>query len=157
MCTIEKGDFRPALVVLFRECFEGIPEGASGTWFVQGKEGIFDALESVSARQASAKPVDGLSSIAGHVNHVLFALQLGNAHIGGTKPKGTWETSWDVQSVDETDWSNMKATIMLEYDFFMNWLATNDDWSYPDNVTGSLAQLPHMSYHLGAIRQLMKL
>ena len=121
MSIIEKADFKPALIVLFRECFEGIPEGASGTWFVQRKEGIFDALESISAVQASVTPKDGLSSIAGHVNHVLFALKLGNAHIGGTKPEGTWETSWDVQSVDETEWSNMKATIMREYDFFMNW------------------------------------
>lgn len=44
--------FRSSLLLLLRECFEGIPEGAESTWFVQGKEGIFDALNSLSAEEA---------------------------------------------------------------------------------------------------------
>lgn len=148
--------FQKALVTLLKECFEGIPAGASGTWFVEGKEGIFDALATVTPEKASVKPADGSPTIAAHVYHVLFALQNGNSNIGRPAPEGTWESSWERQTVDEAEWERLKSVVRDEYEFMMDFMALNEDWSNADMATGCLGQLAHMGYHLGAIRALMK-
>lgn len=150
-------DFRPAYLILFRECFEGIVEGADGTWFVQGKEGLFDAFATVDARQASKKPSPDCNSIAAHTFHILFALQGGNSYAGRPEPEGTWESSWAKQTVTDSEWSELAGRIKDEYDWHMHWVMTNEDWGDPEMTTGVMAQLPHMAYHLGAIRQLMKI
>lgn len=150
-------DLFPALLVLFKETFEGIPPGETGTWFVQGKEGIFDALQNTSAEQASRKPSSGSNSIAAHVNHIRYALQLANSeNAGGTKPEGDWESSWDVQQMNETEWAQADQDVRREYEIFMKWLRINPDWHDEETNIYSLSLLPHMAYHLGAIRQLMK-
>lgn len=149
-------DFQPHLVTLWRETFEGIKEGADGTWFVQGKEGLFDALSNVTAEQASAKPTPNGTTIAAHVNHIRFALQLAHHADGGPKPEGTWESSWDVQTMTPEEWAQAAKEIKAEYDFILNWLATNQDWSNQETFTYAMSLTPHMAYHLGAIRQIMR-
>jgi hypothetical protein len=152
-------DIRPAFLILFRECFEGIPKGQQYTWFVEGKEGIFDALQSTTAERASVKPSAECSSIAGHAYHILYALQLGNSYIGGPKIEGTWESSWAKQEVTDEEWAQLAIDISAAYDFYVNWFETSfpDREVAPKMFAGPLGILPHMAYHLGAIRQLMKL
>ncbi len=147
----------PALLVLIKETFEGIPPGESGTWFVQGKEGLFDALDTTTAKQASRKPSPQGSSIAAHVNHIRYALQLANSEAGGDKPEGTWESSWDIQAMSDDEWTAANHDIRREYEIFSLWLNSNQDWSDEDTKIYALSILPHMAYHLGAIRQVMKM
>jgi hypothetical protein len=45
---VPHANFLPAIIQLLHETFEGKPEGQDYTWFVEGREGIFDALDSVS-------------------------------------------------------------------------------------------------------------
>src|SRR5690242_18818634 len=108
-------DFRPSFSILFREAFEGVPKGADGTWFVQGKEGLFDALASVSADRASKKPNPDCPSIAAHAYHVLFALRNCNSTFGRPKPEGTWESSWAKQSATSEEWAALAEQIREEY------------------------------------------
>lgn len=150
-------DFLPSIAELFRECFEGVAPGKDYTWFVQGKEGIFDALASVSAVQASQRPTPSCASIAAHAYHIRFALRSGNSQIRGFEVEGTWESSWEKQSVTDAEWSELASDIREEYDFFLGLLRSQPEIPGGDAVIGTLAQLPHMAYHLGAIRQLMKL
>jgi hypothetical protein len=147
---------RDAYLTLFRECFEGRAEGNDYTWFVEGLEGIFDALDSTSAEKASVKPTAECASIAAHAYHIRYTLRGGNAHIGGPPIEGDWESSWSKQSVTPEEWEQLKADVRYEYAFFLRWFEANEDWSDPVVRTGVMAQLPHFAYHLGAIRQLMK-
>ena len=147
---------KDAYLTLFRECFEGRADGNDYTWFVEGKEGIFEALESTSAERASRKPTPNCASIAAHVYHIRYALRGCNAYIGGPAVEGDWESSWAKQVVDDAEWQGLKADVRYEYEFFLRWLEPNTEWSDSGVVLGVLAQLPHMAYHLGAIRQLMK-
>ena len=149
-------DFLPAIVELLKECFEGMPEGRNYTWFVQGKEGLFNAFDSVTAEQASQKPNPDCPSIAAHTYHIRFALRGANCDIRGEKSEGTWESSWDKQSVSDKEWRDLVASVREEYQFFLGTLSNNPEIPEGDAVIGSLAMLPHMAYHLGAIRQLMK-
>jgi hypothetical protein len=99
---------KAAYLTLLRECFEGRAEGNDYTWFVEGKEGIFDALESTSAESASRKPTVACASIAAHVYHVRYALRGCNAYIGGPPVEGDWESSWAKQVVDDAEWQGVK-------------------------------------------------
>lgn len=149
-------DFQSTATLLFREAFEGREADKDYTWFVEKKEGIFDALNSVDSRQASKKPSGACSSIAGHAYHMLYALRGANTVHGGAKPEGTWTESWSRQSVSSADWEELKTEIATEYQTFISWFESNQDWSDDETRIGALAALPHMAFHLGAIRQILK-
>lgn len=154
----DTSDLRPAFVILLRECFEGIRPGASGTWFVEKHEGLLDALHTISAEQASHRIDPGSPTIAAHAYHILYTLQGLTTFLGRPAPEGTWEDSWKKQSATSPEWAELGRAIEVEYRVFLNWLDGNPDWGdEPDNRTGGLAILPHMAYHLGAIRALMRL
>lgn len=153
----DRHPLQQAAVVLLRECFEGIPQGAQGTWFVQGKEGIFDAVDGLSAARASASPGPGLSSVASHVNHMVYILQGANALNGGREPLGSWEDTWTRQEYSDADWHGLVSSLREEYDKLMPFFASYSDWTAEDSAVGALALLPHLAYHLGAVRQLLKL
>ncbi len=149
--------FQEATATLFREAFEGIRPGANGTWFVERNEGIFDALTSIDAEMASQKPTPDCPSIAAHAYHLLYLMRYANTVLDRPAPQGTWESSWAKQSATEAEWAELTATIRSEYELYLGWLRTNDDWSGEDAHTAALAPLPHVAYHLGAIRQLLYL
>ena len=151
-----ENQFQAGLITLVKEAFFGIAPGKDGTWFVQGKEGIFDALATITAAQASAKPNPNSPTIAAHAFHVLFALQNGNSNVGRPSPEGTWESSWEKEGVTELEWATLADQIRDEYHFFFDFVSNNDDWTDVEAATGTLAQLAHMSYHLGAVRALMQ-
>ena len=145
-----------AFVVLLRELFEGKPEGQPFTWVVEGHEGIFDALDTVSAERASIKPSAESSSIAGHAYHVLFLMRFGNSAIGGPAVEGNWETSWEKQQATDEEWAQLRSDVRFNFEFFLSWLSEHPDWTSGPMLQGMLSALPHLGYHLGAIRQPMK-
>ena len=149
-------DLVPHVLFLLRECFEGRPDGKDYTWFVEGKEGIFDALESTGAETASTKPSLECASIAAHTFHIRYALRGANAYLGGPAQEGDWESSWAKQEVSEEEWMELKNDVRYQYDYFLNYFETKPDINEPDHAVGFLAQLPHMAFHLGAIRQILK-
>lgn len=151
-------NFLGAIIQLLHECFEGRPDGQEYTWFVEGKEGIFDALETVDAEKASIKPSAACASIAAHAFHIRYALRGANAYLGGPPQEGDWESSWAKQTVSETEWEELKKDIYHQYSFFVDYFS-KETVDFPDEqaVIGFTAQLPHMAFHLGAIRQIMKI
>jgi len=148
--------FRDAAVQLFREAFEGMPANQNYTWFVEGKEGIFDAFSSVSAEVASRKPSASCATIAAHAYHILFLLRCANMCLGRPAPEGTWESSSDKQAVTEAEWTELVARIHEEYELYVGWFSQNEDWTHEAGVTPVLAPLPHAAFHLGAIRQILR-
>lgn len=150
-------EVRIAFVQLIQETFEGRPEGQDYTWFVEGKEGLFNTLADISTEQASQHPKQDIACIAAHVNHIRFALEGANAWATGTSPEGTWETSWHVDAVTEAEWAALREEVKRQYAAFLELIKTNENWSDDDVVIGALAQLPHMAFHLGAIHQLKRM
>jgi hypothetical protein len=143
--------------MLLRECFEGKEPALGYTWFVEGKEGLFDALDTVNADQASLRPGSKSTTIAAHAFHVLYALEGSNALHGAPEPEGNWEDSWRQESVTGEEWSELKAAIHVEYASFMKWFRNHAEWDDEAVRAGAIATLPHMAFHLGAIRQLIRL
>ena len=151
------GYFQKSFLTLFRECFEAIPPGQDYTWFVQGREGVFDALDSVDAAQASRKPSAECSSIGAHLNHLLFALESMIAQIHGQEVQGTWESSWAKQEFSENEWETLRHDLRMAYEKVLAWLNRLPEAPGELEMTGVMAILPCSAYHLGAVRQLMKL
>jgi hypothetical protein len=149
-------DLKPAMVVLFKECFQGVEPGKDYTWFVQGKKGIFDALDSLTAERASHRPSPDCATIAAHAFHIRYALHGANAELGGPPQVGDWESSWDKQTVSESEWDELRQEIRREYQYFLDAVEANEIPNEEAGI-GFLAQLPHMAFHLGAIRQIMKI
>ncbi|RYG31589.1 hypothetical protein EON81_22545 [bacterium] len=148
-------DFRDVAVILLREAFEGRAEGNDYTWFVEGKEGIFDALASMDAKVASKKPFRNAPSLAAHAYHVLYILRWANTWHGGPEPQGDWESSWAKQSASSQEWAELQNLIRTEYRRYLDWFAANKDWSPEQIRLSTLANLPHLAYHLGAMRQII--
>lgn len=151
----DKSSFHLASVQLLREAFEGIPEGASGTWFVQGREGILNSLAELDAQQASYCVNDQIKSIGAHARHLAYILNWGNTCHGEQAPTGSWEDTWLQTTFGDSEWEALKKDISDRYARFLEWYTSNTDWSHEEGVVGVLAMLPHVAFHLGAIRQLM--
>lgn len=150
-------DYTPAFLVLFREAFFGVPDGLDYTWFVQGREALLPSLDALTAEQASHSPREGVATIAAHAYHMLFALRNGNSHFDGPEPEGTWESSWAKQTASEQEWVELRSCIRSEYESLVRAIDKQATPVDEEFLNGTLAILPHMAFHLGAIRQLMKL
>lgn len=146
--------FQSSAATLLKECFEGIPAGQDFTWFVQGSEGIFDALDSLDSEAASTRH-GRVASVAAHANHILYSLKSANAWFGGEEPEGSWEDSWQVQTCERDSWNRIRTDIRSEYEKLLLAMQSNQDWGAEDMIIGVLSTLPHMAFHLGAIRQLI--
>jgi hypothetical protein len=80
-----------------------------------------------------------------------------NAHIHGAEPDGNWESSWSQQTVSVEEWAELGADVRREARVLLGWLEADPHWADENYLIGALAILPHMAFHLGAIRQLMKI
>ena len=120
----------------------------------RGDRGLLASLRSLSAAQASARP-DGRSSIASHVHHVRYGLNLINRWARGEDVYGQadWSESWRHQQVNDSEWDALVAGLEHE---IRNWqeamaLPRPLDVAALRETIGSVV---HLAYHLGAIRQL---
>lgn len=150
-------DLQSAAAVLFREAFEGREEGKSGTWFVQDREAILPTLDEVDAMVASHSPGAGLPTLAAHAYHLRYILHWVNVPEGDARPEGDWESTWVKEVVTHDEWNALREEIRERYARAVVWMTRNKDWSVEDAPTMFLASLPHVAYHLGAMRVILKL
>ncbi len=151
-----------AILTLLREAYVGPPEEGKGTWFTDGTpdSGMLGALEKVSAAQASRKPAGmDADTIAAHVNHVRYALELAvrayrgeNAHANAD-----WKGSWAVQKVTADEWTALKAALKAEYESLEGFIKKGVPLDVPAVLTGTLSLVAHGAWHLGVLWQLLRL
>lgn len=143
---------RADLKTLFVEVFQGTPPGASGTWFVQGGEAFDATLAQITAEQASHR-AGGASSIAAHVVHTAYYLELANDALRRVERDADWSGSWARQSVDEKEWAAAKSELANQANRFVEVL--DGDLNLDGELRTYLTAIVcHTAYHLGAVRQL---
>ena len=148
---------KDACVEIFRECFEGVAPGASGTWFVQSNEAIFNALDSLTPAMASLRVQYQSATIGAHAYHLCYYLQLFNAHCRGDEVKSDWPGRWKIQEFDAKSWKALAEKTKQEFDDAIIWYKTSTDFIGSDDATYSIANIAHAAFHLGAIRALIPL
>ncbi len=150
-------DLSPALGRLFSELVEGA--SAQGDAFVlnSGDVGLLRSLDKLTAADAS-RSANGGATIAAHAQHLRYGLSLMNrwaAEGGNPFADATWEAAWKISSVGDHEWSAIRDGLRGEAQRWLKALSSPREVSNVE-LAGMIASVPHLAYHLGAIRQITK-
>jgi hypothetical protein len=147
----------PSLMRLFSELVDGA-SGQSGAFILNsGDVGLMRSLDKLSAADASRSVNDG-ATIAAHAQHVRYGLSLMNrwATEGGDPfADATWDEPWKTSDVDVPAWKEIRDGLRDEAHRWLDVLGSPRNVSDLE-LTGMLASIAHLAYHLGAIRQITK-
>lgn len=140
------------LTRILREAFEGPP--GPWTYFtdISTAAGVFGTIGVLSAGEASRSAGPAQTTIAGHINHLCSSLALTTRSIRGGPAERDRSTSWTVTTVDEAQWTDLRARLRREYGAFLVTLETYSAWD-ENSLGDAIGAIAHTAYHLGAIRQ----
>ncbi|MBO9659661.1 MAG: DinB family protein [Chitinophagaceae bacterium] len=118
--------------------------------------GVISAVKTISASDASTPTHQGGTTIAAHTGHLKWSLDYALEFYKGKMPEGwNWDDSWTRFNVTDEEWQELQNELTASYQRLITAINNVGDWSHPMLLKGTLALLPHASYHLGAIKQLM--
>lgn len=150
--SISSVDFVESVAYLLRETFEGSPAGQPSAFLDRGV-GFFDTLAGLSADDASREVAS--MTIAAQTEHAKFYLDRLCEFIGGRTEKVNWEDSWLIETVNDSEWDALRASVKKTYEVALTCLAKVDEWD-TRKVGMSIGLVAHTAYHLGAVRQIAK-
>ena len=150
-------DITPALTRLFSELVDGASGHTGGFILNSGDVGLLRSLDKLSAADASRSVNDG-ATIAAHAQHVRYGLSLMNrwATEGGDPfADAMWDEAWKTVDVDLPKWNEIRNGLRDEA---ARWLMALGAPRHMNDVelTGTIASIAHLAYHLGAIRQIAR-
>jgi hypothetical protein len=144
-----------SLALLFAELTDGPPPGAA-YMLNSGDAGLLRSLDRLSAEAASRPSGPGAASIAAHVDHVCYGLELMNRWSDGeANPWKTadWTASWRRATVTESEWAALRARLREMTRRWHGALQKPRTLSSLE-LNGVISSVAHLAYHLGAIRQI---
>ncbi len=150
-------DLAASLTALFSELVDGAPGGGNAFILNSGDAGLLRALETLSAADASASVNDG-ATIAAHARHVSYGLSLMNrwARDGGNPfADAKWDDAWNTSRVDDAEWAAIRRELVAESHAWCAALGEDREVTSSE-LSGLIASIAHLAYHLGAIRQIAK-
>jgi hypothetical protein len=143
-----------ALTTILAELVDGAPDASC--WVLNRKDpGLLRSLETLSAEAASRAPDGGGASVAAHVDHLRYGYNLMNRYVRGESNAfegADWGESWGRTRVSESEWTARKDELRREVKLWQDVLRTPAPLD-PFMVTGAIASVVHLAYHLGAMRQ----
>jgi hypothetical protein len=154
-------DYR-TLASLLNELLNGADPEA-GFVLNPGDEGLLRSLDKLPASRASSLPRGGSASIAAHVDHVRYGLELLNHWARGENPfeDANYSASWRRTTVSDADWSRLRIELQREAELWLGALQHPERLSRDPaaalsdtEIRGIAASVVHLAYHLGAIRQI---
>jgi hypothetical protein len=140
---------------LFNELYEGVKSDES--WVIDAKpgDGFIRVIQSLDAEQASTPLVKYGSTIAAHTEHLRWSLNFALEFLKGNTPSCNWSESWRIHQVNTLEWETLTGDLKNACNLIKSEIETNEDWSNPFLVKGTIALVPHIAYHLGAVKQIM--
>jgi hypothetical protein len=144
-----------ALKTLLSELVDGPPKDVC---FVlnPGDPGLLRSLDRLTAEDASRLSPEGGASIAAHVDHVCYGFDVLNRWLDGEADafeKADYSPSWTRTTVTDVEWTNLRQRLEHQVRKWLDVLHLVDA-DEQIQVTGSIAIITHLGYHLGAIRQI---
>ena len=147
--------FQRGLSNILTEIFDG-PPGQEGYLLNGGDPGLLRQLDTIDASAASQRPMPGHTTIAAHMDHLLFGLGLVNRWAAGESNPwdgADFDASWQRTTVTEDQWRALRDGLRDEAVKWRNVVSVRTDWDdFGATVAVSIAA--HTAYHLGAIRQI---
>ena len=150
-------DISPALARLFSELVDGATHPRGAFILNSGDTGLLRSLDKLSADDASRAVYDG-ATIAAHAQHVRYGLSLMNrwAREGGNPfADATWDAAWKISRVDAAEWDEIRVGLRSEIQLWLEALRAPREASKVE-LTGMIASIAHLAYHLGAMRQISR-
>jgi hypothetical protein len=150
-------DITGPLGLLFSELVDGVPGRGNAFILNTGDVGLLKSLERLPAADASRSVNDG-ATIAAHAQHVRYGLSLMNrwARQGGNPfADAKWDEAWKLTAVDDAAWSEIRRGLGDETRQWLEILQSPRE-VIDVELTGMIASIAHLAYHLGAIRQINK-
>ena len=150
MAVVGRREMVQQVLGVLSEAFQGPHEKWSYFTDTGRDGGMFGTLEKLDA--ATASRALGRTSIAAHVNHVIFALHASARWIEGDRTTHSWDESWSLSAVDGESWERTRERLRSAYDDLrrsVELFATESE----EAMAGAFGALAHSAYHLGAIRQ----
>ncbi len=142
---------------LFSELIDGATSGGGAFVLNSGDAGLLRSLDRISPADAS-RSVDGGATIAAHAQHLRYGLSLmnrWNAEGGNPFADATWDAAWKVAAVDEAAWQEIRDGLRAAAQRWLTALSSPREVNEVE-LTGMVASIVHLAYHLGAIRQISK-
>ena len=150
-------DISGSLTTLFAELVDGAPAGGGAFVLNSGDAGFLKSIEKLSAADAS-RSVNGGATIAAHVQHVRYGLSLMNKwgkEGGDPFSDAKWDEAWKVSAVDDAQWNEIRRGMVTEAHQWLDVFRKPRDANALE-LTGMIASIAHLAYHMGAIRQIDK-
>ncbi len=150
-------DTSAALATLFSELVDGANRPGDAYILNSGDVGLLRSLDKLSAAEASQSANDG-ATIAAHVQHLRYGLSLMNrwATEGGNPfANAKWDEAWTTSRVDDGQWVEIRDGFRDQAHRWLRTLRSPCDTSVAE-LSGMVASVAHLAYHLGAIRQIDK-
>jgi hypothetical protein len=144
-----------SLGVLFGELINGPPPHAS-FMLNAGDPGLLRSLDGLSASAASAPSPAGGASIAAHADHLCYGLELMLRWSDGEANPwagADWAASWRRVAVTDEEWAALRERLRRLAHRWHHVLQTPRELTAIERH-GVVSSIPHLAYHLGAIRQI---
>lgn len=146
------------MTTLFSELVTGAAPTEGGAFVLNsGDIGLLRSLDKLSASDASRSTNHG-ATIAAHAQHVAFGLSLMNRWaIEGGDPyaDAKWDEAWKTSVVNDSQWTAIRSSLRDEALQWLESLGAERDVTTLE-LSGMIATIAHVAYHLGAIRQIHK-
>jgi hypothetical protein len=153
--SIRTDVFLDAYLLLLDEFAGEPPKAEPGNACLDSDAGWKQTLEVVDATRASRPAVPGGTTIAAHTAHAAYYVELLQRFAAGEEPTPDWPGSFQPSDVDERSWDEQRERLLAALRRFRAMVAANTDWS-EERTQGALSIVAHTAYHLGAVRQLLR-
>ncbi len=150
-------DLAASLGLLFSELVDGAHDQGNAFIVNGGDSGLLKSLDKLSAADASRSVNEG-ATIAAHAQHVRYGLSLMNrwGREGGNPfADARWDEAWKISTVDDGTWAEIRSGLGNETRRWLEMLRSPRE-VIDIELTGMIASIAHLAYHLGAIRQINK-
>ena len=144
-----------SLTTLFAELVDGAATGGGAFVLNSGDAGLLRSLDKLSAAEASHS-ANGGATIAAHTQHLRYGLSLMNrwaAEGGDPFADAKWDEAWKTRAVTDAEWSEIRGGLRDEAHRWLAALGRPRDVASAE-LSGMIASIAHLAYHLGAIRQI---
>lgn len=154
----------PGLLFVLKEAVEGGSPGQPTSFLDgtsadgSGNHGLIATLAGLSAVQAST-PTDLGLSVAAHAAHSAYHMEVIVRWVQGDRGPFDWKGSFGSGTVTPQEWTTLQARVRAAYEgvVALAQQPPNPGESEEDAAGGLAGGIAHVAYHLGAVRQLVKL
>lgn len=114
---------------------------------------LFETLANINAAQASQPMGQNCATIAAHVAHMAFYLNLIPQFAKDHALSVDWGEIWGrVATVTPEEWQNSQQDLKTAYQNIRNFVSEWPSWEDSRILSAAMGMLMHNAYHLGEIR-----